>query len=130
MNAVKADAGFVLGTYKKFQNYFRLFICMYYMKIQIIFSVNVGVDTARFPDKKFKGLFMMAEALGDRGYGYFIPLEDSKDLITPFDCEDLPNCQDDAECQGTANAIRHTSPDLKTNVTVSQLFVYIQNSKI
>ena len=68
---------------------------------------------------------MMAEALGDRGYGYFIPLEDSKDLITPFDCEDLPNCQDDAECQGTANAIRHTSPDLKTNVTVSQLFVYI-----
>jgi len=91
MNAVKADAGFVL--------------------------VNVGVDTARFPDKKFKGLFMMAEALGDRGYGYFIPLEDSKDLITPFDCEDLPNCQDDAECQGTANAIRHTSPDLKTNVT-------------
>ena len=66
---------------------------------------------------------MMAEALGDRGYGYFIPLEDSKDLITPFDCEDLPNCQDDAECQGTANAIRHTSPDLKTNVTVSQLFI-------
>ena len=88
-------------------------------KSKIIFSVNVGVDTARFPDKKFKGLFMMAEALGDRGYGYFIPLEDSKDLITPFDCEDLPNCQDDAECQGTANAIRHTSPDLKTNVTVS-----------
>ena len=27
---------------------------------------------------------MMAQALGDRGYGYFIPLEDSKDLIMRF----------------------------------------------
>ena len=60
---------------------------------------------------------MMAEAHGERGYGYFVPLKSSKDLITPFNCEDLPNCQDKADCQGTANAIVHSSPEPKTNVT-------------
>ena len=43
---------------------------------------------------------MMAEAHGERGYGYFVPLKSSKELITPYNCEDLPNCQDKADCQG------------------------------
>ena len=42
----------------------------------------------------------MAEAHGERGYGYFVPLKSSKELITPYNCEDLPNCQDKADCQG------------------------------
>ena len=47
----------------------------------------------------------MAESHGQRGYGYFVPYEASKGLLTPFNCENLPECEDKAECQGTANAI-------------------------
>ena len=59
----------------------------------------------------------MAESNGLRGYGYFAPLKQSQDFIKTYDCADLPQCEDDAECQGTANAIVHSSADPKTNVT-------------
>ena len=58
----------------------------------------------------------MAESHGQRGYGYFVPLGSSKTLLTPFNCENLPECEDRAECQGTANAIVHTSNEIKSNV--------------
>ena len=59
----------------------------------------------------------MAESHGQRGYGYFVPLLDSKAYLTPFNCENLPECEDKAECQGTANAIVHTNNEVKTNVS-------------
>ena len=59
----------------------------------------------------------MAESHGQRGYGYFVPLLDSKAYLTPFNCENLPECEDKAECQGTSNAIVHTNNEVKTNVS-------------
>ena len=73
------------------------------------FSVDIATDKARFPGRGFKGVFLMAESHGQRGYGYFVPLESSKTLLTPFNCKNFPECEDEAECQGTANAIVHTS---------------------
>lgn len=75
------------------------------------------MDAARFPGRGFKGLLLMAEAHNQRGHGYFIPIKESKDAIRPFNCPNLPDCEDKADCQGTANAIVHTSPEFKTNVT-------------
>ena len=79
--------------------------------------VNIGVDASRFPNRRFKGLFLMAEAHDQKGHGYFVPLKESKELIRPFNCPDLPNCEDKAECQGTANAVVHLSAEPKSNVT-------------
>ena len=59
----------------------------------------------------------MAEAHNQRGYGYFVPLKESKDFVKPYNCADLPNCEDKSECQGTANAIVHTSPQIKSNIS-------------
>lgn len=59
----------------------------------------------------------MAEAHSKKGYGYFAPLKSSQDFITHYHCKNLPECEDKAECQGTANAIVHTSSEPKTNVT-------------
>jgi len=79
--------------------------------------VNVGVDQARFPNRGFKGMLLMAEAHGQRGHGYFVPLKESKDFIKPFNCVNLPECEDIGECQGTANAMVHKNPQVKTNVS-------------
>ena len=91
--------------------YFLLIPCNFFT------SVDIATDLARFPNRGFKGLFLMAESHGQRGYGYFVPLLDSKAYLTPFNCENLPECEDKAECQGTANAIVHTNNEVKTNVS-------------
>ena len=57
------------------------------------------MDQARFPTRKFKGMLLMAEAHGQRGHGYFVPLKESKDFIKPYNCPNLPDCEDKAECQ-------------------------------
>merc|ERR1711881_665730 len=83
-----------------------------------VFLVNVRVDLDRFPDTRFKGLFLMAESKGQRGYGYFAPLKRSQDAIKTFACANLPIlCDDPADCQGTANAIVHSTSNPKTNIT-------------
>ena len=50
-------------------------------------------------------MLLMAEAHGQRGHGYFVPLKESKDFIKPFNCVNLPECEDVGECQGTVKTI-------------------------
>ena len=60
----------------------------------------------------------MAEVNGDRGHGYFVPADESAELSATMDCENLPStCQDEAACQGFANAIAHNSGDDKESIT-------------
>jgi hypothetical protein len=49
----------------------------------------------------------MAEAHGQRGHGYFVPLKESKDFIKPFNCVNLPECEDVGECQGTVKIFQN-----------------------
>ena len=49
----------------------------------------------------------MAEAHGQRGHGYFVPLKESKDFIKPYNCPNLPDCEDKAECQGNVSKLNH-----------------------
>ena len=61
----------------------------------------------------------MAEVGGARGLGYFIPSQNSKDLVKSLDCPDLPaTCPEPSACQGTANAVTHSSNEDKTSVAV------------
>ena len=50
-------------------------------------------------------MLLMAEAHGQRGHGYFVPLKESKNFIKPFNCVNLPECEDVGECQGTLKII-------------------------
>lgn len=70
-------------------------------------------------DKKFRGFMIMAEAVGERGHGYFVPTIETKPFAKALSCENLPStCSDPAACQGTSNAITHNSPDDKDSITV------------
>ena len=61
----------------------------------------------------------MADVGGARGLGYFIPTQDSKDLVKSLDCPDLPStCPEPNACQGTANAVTHSSNKDKQSVAV------------
>lgn len=74
---------------------------------------------SKFEDRKFRGFMIMAEVLGERGHGYFVPTIESKPLAKTLNCEDMPStCPDPAACQGTANAIAHNSGDDKDSITV------------
>ena len=77
------------------------------------------MDQARFPTRKFKGMLLMAEAHGQRGHGYFVPLKESKDFIKPYNCPNLPDCEDKAECQGNHSALRLILIKLKIPSTKS-----------
>merc|ERR1712203_710803 len=69
--------------------------------------------------QKFRGFMIMAEGLGERGHGYFVPTLESKPLAKTLNCEDMPStCPDPAACQGTANAITHNSSEEKEKITV------------
>ena len=61
----------------------------FHVKIQFFISVDIGSDPSA-KKRPFKGLFLMAEVHGRKGYGYFVPAKHSKPLIQTFDCEDLP----------------------------------------
>ena len=68
--------------------------------------------------RAFRGFMLMAEVNGDRGHGYFVPADESAELSATMDCENLPStCQDEAACQGFANAIAHNSGDDKESIT-------------
>ena len=61
----------------------------------------------------------MADVDGARGLGYFIPSLASKDLVQSLDCPDLPStCPKPDACQGTANAVTHSSAEQKQSVSV------------
>ena len=69
-------------------------------------------------DRAFRGFMLMAEVNGDRGHGYFVPADESAELAAAMDCENFPaSCEDEAACQGFANAIAHSSPEDKVSVT-------------
>merc|ERR1711981_108922 len=68
---------------------------------------------------RFRGFLLMAEVGGARGLGYFIPSQASKALVQSLDCPDLPStCPEPSACQGTANAVTHSSNEDKQSVAV------------
>ena len=70
-------------------------------------------------EDRFRGLLLTADVGGARGLGYFIPTAASKSLVKPLDCPDLPaSCPETSACQGTANAVTHSSNEDKKAVTV------------
>ena len=70
-------------------------------------------------DDKFRGFLLMADVGGARGLGYFIPSLDSRDLVQSLDCPELPStCPEPSACQGTANAVTHSSREDKQSVGV------------
>ncbi len=42
--------------------------------------------------------------------------QESKELIQPYNCIDLPKCEDAADCQGRANALVHINNEPKRKV--------------
>lgn len=70
-------------------------------------------------EDRFRGLLLTADVGGARGLGYFIPTLASKALVQSLDCPDLPSsCPEPSACQGTANAVTHSSAEEKQAVTV------------
>ena len=80
--------------------------------VSVILKSETGVD-------KFRGFLLMAEVSGARGLGYFIPSLASKSLVQSLDCPALPSsCPEPSACQGTANAVTHSSGEDKLSVSV------------
>ncbi|TRY70824.1 hypothetical protein TCAL_04873 [Tigriopus californicus] len=81
---------------------------------QVMVHVNATSDV------DFKGFMIMAkdESSQERGHGYFIATPDSKKIARHMNCEGFPkSCNDPAACQGTANALTHSSNEFKKSVT-------------